>query len=159
MGFGLIWEAAKGFLGGISLKTYLIAGAIAVGAIWHFHAVHAARVEGRKEGIAEEHARLQPKLDQANADLADAERGRDEAISANQTNMKTIDALKGSIAQCEAGRIADKAAQAKAMAERTRIATVAQANYAKAKAELDVLQGAGGRCELWARAPACGIFP
>lgn len=154
---GAIWAIIKTFLGGISLKTYLIAGAIAVGAIWHFHAVHAARVEGREEGIAQEHARLQPKLDQANADLADAERGRDEAISANGTNMKTIEALKGSVAQCEAGRIADKVAQAKAMAQREAAAVTAQKAYQKAKADLAALQA--GRCKAWALAPACGISP
>lgn len=149
-----MWAVVLKFLTGVSLKTWLWVAAIAALGGWHLHATHAARVEG----VAEATAKFQPKLDTLTADLADTTRGRDDAVSANGTNQATITALRGSVAMCEAGRLADQSAQARAMAERGRAVVAAQASYAKAIADLDAFTAAG-RCKAWDDMPACGVIP
>jgi len=88
---------------------------------------------------------------------ARAEAKVDKVADANDSSQVTIDALKDSIADCEAGRVFDRAGNLAALAQRetdrAAIAQDAQAARAKLSAVLD------GRCRDWASQPACGVVP
>jgi len=94
---------------------------------------------------------------QADAKIAAIQAQLTEAQSANESGERAIDALKSANGQCEAGRLADKAAQAKALQDRdaakAKLAQDATAARAKLKAVL------AGRCKAWADLPACGVTP
>jgi hypothetical protein len=127
----------------VSVPAWLLAAALLVGLGWHWKAEHAAV----KAAAAQVEAKDKALIAQAN-DV------RDQALAANATNQDTIKRLQGAQAQCEAGRIADQAAQARAMADRERAATASAQAFARARAELDALHA--GRCASWANEPACG---
>ena len=126
-----------------SVPAWVLAAALVAGFGWHLKAEHTAV----KAAVTKIEAKDKSIIDQA-------KQVRDDALAANATNQDTIKQLQDSQAQCEAGRIADQAAQAKAMAERDRAATASAQAFARARAELDALHN--GRCATWASQPACG---
>lgn len=81
----------------------------------------------------------------------------DRASDANAGALATIDALKQSNAECYAGRIFDRAAASKALADREASRAKADADYRKARAEL--AGRLASECRDWAAQPACGVVP
>ena len=84
-------------------------------------------------------------------DLAKVE----QLVDANATFSTTLGNLKTSVAECQAGRIADQAATKAALAKRdtaqqklTRDAATARSSLARELA---------GRCRSWAEQPSCGL--
>lgn len=142
----LLLGKAWGFLKSMPWQVWAGVAAFVILGGWHLRSVHAHVVEAKAE---------QAKADKALIDASNAQ--RDAAMAANLANNDTITALQQSQALCESGRIADNAAQAKAMAAREKAATVAQAAYAKARAELDAV--AKGRCSSTAKRAVCGATP
>lgn len=142
-----VFRAVLGpFASAVPMLAWQILGALAfVGLVAWWAMAH-----GEENGKA-----LQLRADTVLIDAANT--ARDEAISANGTNQATIATLKQSELLCESGRLADQAAQATAMAERNKATVVAQAAYAKARANMDALNA--GRCQSTAKRAVCGATP
>lgn len=140
------WTLAFGFLKGLSPQAWKVIGiaAAVIGGVWFLE----------HWGYSRAMAKAAEEVKTAQAKVKTIETERDDALGANRTNQSTIAALQGSIAQCEAGRIADQTAQAKAMSERNKATVAAQQAFTKAKSDLDALTK--GRCQSAARLPVCG---
>jgi hypothetical protein len=140
------WTLVFGFLKGLSPQAWRVIG-IVVGLLLVVWYIEHWGYNRAVEKIGEQVKTLEAKV-------KTVETERDDALGANKTNQSTIAALQGSVAQCEAGRIADQTLQAKAMAERNKATVAAQAQFAKAKADLDALTK--GRCSNSVKLPVCG---
>lgn len=140
------WTLAFGFLKGLSPQAWKMIGiaAAVIGTVWFLE----------HWGYSRAAAKYEVDKTKLKAKVTAVEKERDDALGANRTNQSTIAALQGSIAQCEAGRIADQTAQAKAMSERNKATVAAQQAFTKAKSDLDALTK--GRCQSAARLPVCG---
>lgn len=79
----------------------------------------------------------------------------DLAKGANDGAMATIGALQTSIAECNVGRVFDRAAQIKAMAVRDAAHARIERDYSLMRAKM--LAAQAGDCRSWAESPACGI--
>jgi hypothetical protein len=86
-----------------------------------------------------------------------AEARVDKVADANDSSQVTIAALKDSVADCEAGRVFDRAANAAALARRETDRAAIAKDAEAARIKLAVLLD--GRCHDWAAQPACGVVP
>ena len=77
---------------------------------------------------------------------------------ANDSNGKTITALKMSLAQCETNQTVDQFAQAKALKDREAVAAKAKDTYEAALRALKQTMSSD-ECKQWAKEAACGSFP
>jgi len=135
---GLILGWAKA----IPLRDWLGAGALMAVFLFVMWWDHHERQIGREESAA--------KITAISAQLT-------EAQSANRSNNDAIKALQEANHQCEAGRIADKDAQTKALQDRDAAQVKLSNDAANARATLQALLA--GRCKAWAALPACGVSP
>jgi len=126
----------------IPLKDWLYAIAFAAAVALYLFWAHHERAIGRDEDAA--------KIAAISAQLV-------EAQSANRSNNDAIKALQEANHQCEAGRIADKDAQTKALQDRDAAQVKLSKDAANARATLQALLA--GRCKAWADQPACGVSP
>lgn len=136
----LLLKGAWTFLKGLPWQVYAVIAVLALG--WYVE----------HHGAARQAAKDETRIKTLTAIVRDA-------TDANASGVKAVEALKGSVAQCERGRLVDANAQAQAMLQRDKALAATNARYAKAKGELDALQNKGGRCAAWAAAPACGVTP
>jgi hypothetical protein len=79
----------------------------------------------------------------------------EQAQEANRSGADAIKALQAANHLCEAGRLADKDAQATALKNRDIMQTKLTADATAARATLQALLA--GRCKAWAALPACGV--
>lgn len=76
-----------------------------------------------------------------------------KADDANAAFVKTVAALKASMAECESNRLIDQNLQRDALAQRDADAKKLTAAATTARAKLDAVLA--GRCKAWASQPAC----
>jgi chromosome condensin MukBEF ATPase and DNA-binding subunit MukB len=129
-----------GWAKAIPLKDWLYAAAFATAVAGYLYWAHHERAIGRA---------------QEQAQITDLQTRLTEAQSANRSNDDAIKALQAANHLCEAGRIADQAAQTKALQDRDTAQAKLSKDAATARSKLQALLA--GRCKAWADQPACGV--
>ncbi|MGH7290676.1 MAG: hypothetical protein ACREJT_05675 [Myxococcota bacterium] len=127
-------------------RVYLIAAALALVGLMAWRVHHAVYESGYSAGVKVEHVKTTA-----------AEAERDTALGANTSCVAAIDALRGDVASCQAGRLADEQASKSAIANAEKSRGVIAREFAKSRAS--TADKMAGECRDWAKQPACGSGP